>query len=353
MGKGFAITSDMNLGDLLLAGYGHYLKHNAKANFIFPEIEIFAITNDAAATFASLAYTAGTIAGKRVSMGLIVGTGTNAAVMMNMKDLHSSKKDSLRLPSEVDSDHQSLVVNTEWTIKGAAGPLRKHGLISKWDIELDKQCEVPGFQPFEYMAGGRYLGELVRLAARDLFLQTQDVNELDLPQGLQTRNGLNTTLLSSTVAPATAMKSLAALLENELPALKGSPWYWSPENAQALWIIARYVQERSAKLVSAAVIGALTCTGDLHLGGGLGLDGSSISRALNESTEELIVAYTGGVISQYPGYLESCQDAIGRLLSDLAPDQSKQHVTLKEVQNGGVIGAGVLAGTVWNLPSAH
>lgn len=350
MGKGFAITSDLNLGELILAGYDCHLKDPPDGNIKLPQIKIAAITNDSAATFASLAYMAGSEPDKRVSMGLIVGTGTNAAIVMNMKDLHPSKKESMTLTAEADAHHDSLVVNTEWTIKGAAGPLRKHGLLNQWDWELDKSCEVPGFQPFEYMAGGRYLGELVRLVAGDFFLINEKIDTFDLPHGLLCRNGLDTNLLSSVVAPASSMNALRFELEKLLPPPQNSSWRWTTENAKALWTIARHVQIRSAQLIAAAVVAALACAGDLQLQTVSTLDGTVLSRIQYLNTQDLIVAYTGGVISQYPNYLQSCQDAIDGLLSAFTGEQTKPQILLQEVQNGGVIGAGVLAGTVWNLP---
>lgn len=349
MGKGFAITSDLNLNKLLLAGYNYHFKHKPHSRMKLPQIKIVAITNDASATLASLAYIAGSMPGKQVSMGLIVGTGTNAAIVMNMKDLHPSKTERMILPANVDAGNGSVVVNTEWTINGAAGPLRKHGLDSQWDDKLSESCEIPGFQPFEYMTGGRYLGELVRLIAIDFFVNYQHANRLDLPHGLQTRNGITTTLLSSTVAPASSMSALASNLEIEIPPPPASSWHWTLENAKSLWTIARHVQARSAQLVAAAVVGALTCAGDLRLGPVHHLDGATSSHFQQSNAEDLIVAYTGGVISQYPGYIESCQDAIDNLLSDLSSNQDRQQIMLQEVQNGGVIGAGVLAGTVWGL----
>lgn len=85
MGKGFAITSNLNLGSMLLAGYERHTR--AATNGLIelltprrkmtglPRIKIAAIANDTVATLASLAYTVKSIPNSRVAMGLIVGTG--------------------------------------------------------------------------------------------------------------------------------------------------------------------------------------------------------------------------------------------------------------------------------------
>ncbi|KAI1264183.1 hypothetical protein F5Y18DRAFT_428266 [Xylariaceae sp. FL1019] len=74
-----------------------------------------------------------------------------------------------KLPRKIQTATDVLVsdiqttVNTEWSINGTAQILRKTGLISAWDLKLDAAGVVPGFQPFEYMISGLYLGELARL----------------------------------------------------------------------------------------------------------------------------------------------------------------------------------------------
>ena len=85
MGKGFAITSNLNLGTMLLAGYERHTKEalngrqepltKSKKKFRLPRLKISAIANDTVATLASLAYTVKSIPNSRVAMGLIVGTG--------------------------------------------------------------------------------------------------------------------------------------------------------------------------------------------------------------------------------------------------------------------------------------
>ena len=64
--------------------------------------------------------------------------------------------------------------------------------------------------------------------------------------------------------------------------------------------------------------------------------------------EELVVAYTGGIIQNFPRFKEMCQEYIDRLVMRTGPQKGGKSVFLREASDGGVVGAGVLAGTVAN-----
>ena len=59
-----------------------------------------------------------------------------------------------------------------------------------------------------------------------------------------------------------------------------------------------------------------------------------------------MVAYCGGLICLYPGYRKQIRGVIDGLLESIIAERDTV-VTLREASAGGVIGAGVLAGTVW------
>ncbi|KAI9787218.1 MAG: hypothetical protein M1839_003453 [Geoglossum umbratile] len=378
MGKGFAITSNLNLGKLLLAGYERHIappssngispdaqsNKPAKRRKIekLPRLKIAAITNDTVATLASVAYTVKSRPNSRVAMGLIVGTGTNATIPMKLADLHPSKQNQLHLPQADCLEDVEIVVNTEWTINGTAPPLKKLGFITKWDRILDEASEAPGFQPFEYMTAGRYLGELARLIILEFFKEELGIQEIDLPVNLRQRNALTTAFLATVVAPSRSGVLLLPQLCELLPAPKGSGWQWSVNEAEALRTVARLVQRRSAGLIAAAIIGLLGCTGELELNEERTLDPSTPNGVashipeeepmLRTDIEDLVVAYTGGTISRYPQFLGTCQNFIDELLSREASHGTnesnknrKKSIILKEAVDGGIIGAGVLAGT--------
>jgi hexokinase len=377
MGKGFAITSNLNLGKLLLAGYERHITPSsngtspeaqpdkpAKRRKIerLPRLKIAAITNDTVATLASVAYTVKSRPNSRVAMGLIVGTGTNATIPMKLADLHPSKQNQLHLPQTDGLEDVKIVVNTEWTINGTAPPLKKLGFITKWDKILDEASEAPGFQPFEYMTAGRYLGELARLIVLEFFTGELRIQEADLPMNLRQRNALTTTFLATVVAPSRSGALLLPQLRELLPAPKASGWQWSVNEAETLRTVARLVQRRSAGLIAAAIIGLLGCTGELELRDDRAPDTSAPNGVTSHipdeeplsrtEREDLVVAYTGGTISRYPQFLGTCQNFIDELLSreaNYGTNESnrnrKKSIILREAVDGGIIGAGVLAGT--------
>ncbi|CAI7656637.1 unnamed protein product [Penicillium discolor] len=399
MGKGFAISSNLNLGNILLNGYEKHTRRpddedepttKRRKLFALPKLKIQAITNDTVATLASLAYKVKSLPNSRVAMGIIVGTGCNATIPMKLGDLHESKAKSVNAmePSAVET-----IVNTEWTISGAAPPLKELNVTTKWDIQLDQACARPGFQPFEYMTGGRYIGELIRLILFDYLTTVAELSKRSLPANLIQEYALTTTYISDHVAKSRSDNDLAQALNKSLPPPESSDWRWDARAAGAFRKIARTVQRRSAGLIAAAVVGLLACAREIELkedsnssspenpaspqsnGDAITeLTGTpdaaaasfnSATVAANHATqqhvvpvldptpidwqsgpEELVVAYTGGIIQHYPQFKEMCQQYIDRLIMRTGPQRGGKSVFLREASDGGVIGAGVLAGMV-------
>lgn len=352
MGKGFAITSDLNLGKMLLAGYARHIsaptdeainghsdeQQSSKKWRIsrLPRIRIAAITNDTVATFASLAYAVKAAPNSRVAMGLIVGTGTNATVPMRLDDLHPTKREDLADPENVET----VVINTEWTINGTEQPLIDLNIKTTWDLTLNEQSDAPGFQPFEYMTAGRYLGEIVRLAFADLISNDLDAQ---LPPSLQHKNSIPTRFLSEVVARASD-EDLVQELNDRYSSTAQVTSFWTPARVDLLRTIAYAVQQRSSALIAAACVGLLDCVRDIRLDceERAHVNGNGVHTG--EDIEELVIAYAGGTISQYPKWLESCQKWIDTLVARGSPTNASKRVVLKEALDGGIIGAGVLAG---------
>ncbi|KAF1965248.1 actin-like ATPase domain-containing protein [Bimuria novae-zelandiae CBS 107.79] len=347
MGKGFAITSDLDLGKMLRAGYAHHIAESHAAGHDgeteerpsskkrklsrLPRIRIAAITNDTVATFASLAYAVKAAPNSRVAMGLIVGTGTNATVPMRLSELHPAKRDGLPNPDAVDN----VVINTEWTIRGTDKPLIDLGIKTIWDKILDAHSEAPGFQPFEYMTSGRYLGEIVRLVFVDLVSKG---TAIQLPTSLKSKNAIQTKFLSEHVANSDD-DSLTNKLRENFPS--STEAFWTPARVASLRKIAGAVQQRSSALIAAACVGLLDCVHDVQIdpnarnGRAAHIDGSE--------PEELVIAYTGSTISQYPDWLRTCQRWIDALVAGGSTANASKRVVLREALDGGIIGAGVLA----------
>jgi hexokinase len=341
MGKGFAITSNLNLGKLLLAGYERHCTESDDSRIQglapLPKIRVAAITNDTVATFASLAYAVKAAPNSRVAMGLIVGTGTNATVPMSLNSLHPAKRKDICNSDMVEK----VVINTEWTIRGTDKPLVDMAIKTPWDLTLDANSDAPGFQPFEYMTAGRYLGEIVRLVYLDVSLQETGG---DVPPSLRIRNALPTRFLSEVVARLD-LGTTKKELEQKYPSISLTA-YWTPARVVLMRSIAHAVQQRSSALIAAACIGLLDSVQEIQVNDVVESHPTKngITTKGEIDTEELVIAYAGSTISQYPQWLETCQYWIDTLLEAGSITNASKRVVLREALDGGIIGAGVLAG---------
>ena len=61
------------------------------------------------------------------------------------------------------------------------------------------------------------------------------------------------------------------------------------------------------------------------------------------------MAYASGVIDRYPRYVETCQQTIDKPVTNWTAGDRPKRVALRPARSGGIIGAGVIDGTVWNL----
>ncbi|XP_046871709.1 hexokinase-2 [Hypomesus transpacificus] len=109
------------------------------------DIDIVAVINDTVGTMMTCGYD-----DHHCEIGLIVGTGTNACYMEEMRHLEL-----------VEGDEGRMCVNMEWGAFGDDGSL--DDLRTDFDREIDAGSLNPGKQLFEKMISGMYMGELVRL----------------------------------------------------------------------------------------------------------------------------------------------------------------------------------------------
>ncbi|KAL2266895.1 hypothetical protein VTJ83DRAFT_4172 [Remersonia thermophila] len=351
MGKGFALTADLDLSAHLVAGYDQHRGAD------LPPIRVAAIANDSVATLVSFSYQLPAAGGpgvrRRPAMALIVGTGCNATLPLRWDSLGPGKRPA-PLSVVPGSDEPScsglrIAVNTEWSINGSAPPLRDLGLVTAWDRILDHGGERPGFQPLEYMTSGRYLGELVRLIFVDYYSKTLGKDPKDaaltLPAPLGRRFGLSTSFVGG-FRPGVERGSLVQQLDGEFPAEKtgrAARFRWTPELAEALYRIAKAVEVRAAGIIAAATLGLLRSAGELPppLSS---IDGYAYGAKQEE--EELAVGYTGSCIQHFLDYLDDTQrfiDEALRLEYAAAPGgHGIPRVVLVPCHDGGLTGAGIL-----------
>ncbi|KAF4126799.1 Hexokinase [Geosmithia morbida] len=394
MGKGFAVSANLDLGSRLLAGYDVARRARQSSTPTataaarpLPPLRVAAIANDSVSTLVSFivryddesgceSETAVSAAAdveeeekkyhgrrgrlsrrrrRRACMGLILGTGCNATIPLPMSRLHPSKRPPSVsvLPGSAVSSDVRVTVNTEWSINGTAPPLRAMGLVSRWDRELDSANEAPGFQPLEYMTAGRYLGELGRIMLVDYLTSVMGVDPAALPPGLLRRHSMTTTFLSHFRPLRRPAAHLLASLEAEFPAATAAAaaavgpglfaFAWTEDMAVALYHIAKAIEVRAAGIVAAATVALLI------LGGELSPDASDAPDVF----DDLGVGYTGGCIVHFQDYLVDCQAFIDGLVARrLGPDPA-QRVVLSPCHDGGITGAGILVAAASESEDAH
>ncbi|KAH8173121.1 hexokinase domain-containing protein [Sarocladium implicatum] len=325
MGKGFAVSSNADLGLSLQKGYD---KANESG---LPPIRVAAIANDSVSTLVSFIFQYDETVRRRASMGLILGTGSNATVPLKLRSLHRDKwpPNVSLLPGEKIEDVK-ITVNTEWSINGTAPPMRELGLISRWDEVLDSQNETPGFQPLEYMTAGRYLGELGRIMLLDYMKSKKSVEEGLLPEKLRQRHGLTTTFLSH-FKPLEATKLLPKLREEFPESSAAADFAWTEDLAEALYKIAKAIEFRAAGVIAAATLALLEIAEEIP--------GEHAPGAM---PAEVGVGYTGGCIVHFQDYLNDCQKFIDDLVKREFGEEDKCKVTLVPCHDGGITGAGIL-----------
>lgn len=326
MGKGFAIPPDVELGARLQHGYG---KHRTPD---LPPIRVAAIANDSVSTLVSFIFNYDGAANRRATMGLILGTGSNATVPLRLSRLHPSKQQQKVsvLPWEKTQDVK-IAVNTEWSINGTEPPMRELGLITPWDDELSAQNERPGFQPLEYMTAGRYLGELGRIMLLSYMTKTLGLSADTLPPALLQRHSLSTTFLShfKPLEPA----ALVSKLRTEFPEpADKSQFTWSEPLAEALYGIAKAIETRAAGIMAAAILALLTLAEEIPAEGPI----------TNSDISELGVGYTGGCIVHFQDYLVDCQNFVDGLMARRFGKEAPLRVALSPCHDGGITGAGIL-----------
>ncbi|KAJ4131859.1 hypothetical protein NW768_006059 [Fusarium equiseti] len=326
MGKGFAISSDQDLGDRLTDGY-----NRAKTPEL-PPIRVEAIANDSVSTLVSFIFNFDEAQNRRACMGLILGTGCNATIPLKLSQLNSSKRPpSVVARPEERAEDVKIAINTEWSINGTAPPMHKVGLVTKWDETLDKQGELNSFQPLEYLTSGRYLGELGRIMLVDYLMEHLGIAAETLPKALLQRHNLTTTFLSH-FRPLRPSALTNSLQQEFLESSGAPPFEWTEDIAAALYHIAKAIEVRAAGIVAAATLALLTLAGEVP---------KDRTQTL-EPDCELGVGYTGGCIVHFQDYLQDCQNFLDQLLNKRFGNESPLRVVLSPCHDGGVTGAGIL-----------
>ena len=119
-------------------------------------VRIVALVNDTAGTLMAQRYRDG-----ECGVGVILGTGTNAAYVEHTKNIPKWKGDK-------GGEGSPMVINMEWGAFGSGSAARSMLPLTDIDSRVDQCTENPGEQRFEKMISGRYLGEITRVILEDL-----------------------------------------------------------------------------------------------------------------------------------------------------------------------------------------
>ncbi|NWT71685.1 HXK3 protein, partial [Prunella himalayana] len=148
-------------------------------------MQVVALVNDTVGTMMACGYD-----DPKCEIGLIVGTGTNACYMEEMKNVGT-----------VEGEQGRMCINMEWGAFGDNGCLDH--LFTHFDKVVDESTINPGKQRFEKLISGMYLGEIVRqilmvMTEKELLfqgkpcpkLQTKDMFKTKFLSTIELSNGL-------------------------------------------------------------------------------------------------------------------------------------------------------------------
>uniref|UniRef100_A0A3Q3FE66 hexokinase n=1 Tax=Labrus bergylta TaxID=56723 RepID=A0A3Q3FE66_9LABR len=236
------------------------------------DIGSVAMVNDTVGTMMSCGYR-----DQSCEIGMIIGTGTNACYMEEMKNV-----------KRVEGEDGRMCINTEWGGFGDDGSLR--GIQTEFDLEVDKTSINPGVHTFEKMISGMYLGEIVRLLLLKL---TEDklLFEGQTSETLRTPESFLTKFISEVEEPDSG-------LENARRILSQLNLKWNEVDAHVVRLVCDTVSSRSARLCAAALAAIAN-----HM---------RVSRKLDRL--KTTVGVDGTVYRKHPNFSEELQETV-RLLA--------------------------------------
>lgn len=229
-------------------------------------VKVGALLNDTVGTLVAHSYV-----DADTRIGVILGTGTNAAYAESMANI--GKLDASRMQ---DEDPECMVINVEW---GAFGDRRPEYLpLTRADHQIDAESINPGLQRFEKMISGMYLGEVSRLCFMDAYpgvvgkeCRPFDLDAADLSK-LATGSVTDVqTIVRTKLFMSTADKALV----------------------EALCDMSHRVVQRSARLCAAALV--------------------ALYRSLGRPRGRVVAAFDGSLYEHYPGYPDMLLQAVDEL----------------------------------------
>ncbi|NXE28824.1 HXK3 protein, partial [Ardeotis kori] len=158
-------------------------------------LKVVAVVNDTVGTMMSCGYD-----DPKCEIGLIVGTGTNACYMEEMRNVGT-----------VDGQQGRMCINMEWGAFGDNGCL--DDIFTDFDRTVDEKTINPGKQRFEKLISGMYLGEIVRHILLALVEKQVLFRGMPCPK-LHTRDIFQTKFLSTIEIDGLALRQVRGILQD-------------------------------------------------------------------------------------------------------------------------------------------
>lgn len=307
MGKGFLCsngTVGMDLGQLIAeACQRHGLN-----------VQVDAIVNDSSATLLCRAYS-----DPKTRMSLILGTGTNIAIHFPVRGVGVQKFGDRS--KEWFERARHVIVNTELSMFGG-------GILptTRWDDDLNQTHLRPDYQPLEYLATGRYLGEIIRLIMVEA-VETAGLFGGELPHSLKEPYSFDTSIVafieadsSSTLSPSSALlqKEHTFILPPSVPDLLFLKQVCSVVSRRAAAYIATGIHSLYGLYNEVEYSTASTPT-PVSADKKPEIQTSEVEVTNDEDVSKtLTIACDGGVINNYPGFRDRCQAYVDQLTSTSA-----------------------------------
>ncbi|KAL4780954.1 hypothetical protein BJX76DRAFT_28903 [Aspergillus varians] len=266
-------------------------------------VRVDAIVNDSSAALLSRAYVDPT-----TRMSLILGTGTNVAIHFPVHAIGLGKFGTR--PAGWFDYAKHVIINSEMSMFGG-GVLP----MTRWDDILNRTHLRPDYQPLEYMATGRYLGEIVRLITVEA-VETVRLFGGELPHSMRDAYSFDTSLVAFIEADTSPFLSASATLLQKKHNFSSPP---SPEDLQFLLRVCRTVSKRAAGYLASAIHSMWCLRNEAEFPDCPASPSSSKEPRKVMVTESgsnpgcLSIACDGSVINKYPGFRDRCQAYLNQL----------------------------------------
>lgn len=267
------------------------------------DMRVAALINDTVGTLA-----AGRYNDEDVVVGVILGTGSNAAYVEEASAIPKLKLEGGELPKS-----GNMVINTEW------GNFYSPCLpITEYDQALDEESLNPGEQIFEKLVSGMYLGEIVRRVLLKIASQSSILGDVS-HTNLKTRFSLRTPDISAMHHDGTPdLRVVADKLADNLRVRDTSL-----DTRKMVVDICDIVTGRSARLAAAGIVGILR----------------KIGRAAPGDERRSVVAIDGGLFEHYAEFRKRLEATLVEVLGE----EASRLVEVKLTKDGSGLGAALIA----------